>query len=95
MLRPNEKLLRDMSAEELAAESSWHTGKAASLLEEVTAVREAALGADETEAAGLLHTAAEKEAEAEAHIRQSNIIDTLHASKLSEAGVGAVVSVRS
>jgi hypothetical protein len=95
MMRPSEKLLRDMSAQELASESQWHAGQAAGLLEQVIAVREAALSADEIEAAGLLQTAAEKEAEAEAHIRQSNIIDTLHASKLSAAGVGAVVGLHS
>ncbi|MCC7306047.1 MAG: hypothetical protein IT173_00645 [Acidobacteria bacterium] len=91
MMRPNEKLLRDMSIEELATESHWHAKQAARLLQEVEKMRERALGADEREAEDILYIAAEKGAEAEAHIHQSNLIDALHASKLSDQGVGVVV----
>jgi len=91
MMRPNEKLLKDMSIEELEAESHWHAKQAARLLVEVEKMRERALVVYEPEAEGILQAAAEKGAEAEAHIHQSNLIDALHASKLSDQGVGVVV----
>lgn len=90
MNRPSEKLLKDMSSEELSAESEWHACEASKLLDEVVELREAALEPNE-QAAEILLSAAEMEAEAEAHLRQSNLLASLHAAKLSETGVGDVV----
>lgn len=91
MMRPNEKLLKDMSIEELAAESHWHAKQAARLLIEVEKMRTAAVGVDAAESDDMLQNAAQYESEAEAHIHQSNLIDALHASKLSDQGFGVVV----
>lgn len=80
-----------MSNEELSAESEWHVNEAGKLLDDVKELRENALGLSEDQADEVLKTAAEKEAEAEAHIHQSNLLDSLHAARFSDQGVGAVV----
>jgi hypothetical protein len=92
MKRPSEKLLKDMSNEELSAESEWHAAEAEKLLSEVNEMRETALGLTEQGAEEVLGSAIEKEAEAEAHIHQSNLLDALHASRFSDQGVSDVVS---
>jgi hypothetical protein len=91
MKRPSEKLLKDMSIGELSAESEWHAFEASILLDEVKEMREIALGLSEQGTDDVLQSAAAKEAEAEAHIHQSNLLDALHAARLSDQGVGDVV----
>lgn len=80
-----------MSMEELSAESKWHAYEALSLLDEVKVRREAALGVNEEEAEAALLSAAEMESEAEAHLQQSNLLDSLQAARLSDQGVGVVM----
>lgn len=91
MKRPSEKLLKDMSIAELSAESEWHASEASKLMDEVEQMRETALGLNEQGADEVLQSAMAKEAEAEAHIHQSNLLDSLRAARLSEKGVGDVV----
>jgi len=88
MNRPSEKLLKDMSSQELSIESEWHLGEARNLFEEVHQMRTSVLELSEQASKELLESAAAKEIEAEAHVHQSNLLDTLRASRLSEQGVG-------
>ena len=88
MNRPSGKLLKDMSSEELSIESEWHLGEAGRLFEEVHEMRTSVLELSEEASNELLQSAAAKEIEAEAHVHQSNLLDTLRASRLSEHGVG-------
>lgn len=90
MKRPSEKLLKDMSNEELSAEAEWHVLQAAGIFEEVSRMRADALDADEHKADEILQSAAERQSEAEAHIHQSNLLNSLMASRLSDEGVGVV-----
>ena len=91
MKRPSEKFLKDMSAAELTAEAEWHARRADELLAEVDEMREAALDYSDEAAAEALRSAMEKETEADAHIRQSHLLDSLRATRLSDLGVGDVV----
>jgi hypothetical protein len=91
MKRPSDKFLKDMSIDELSSESAWHAREASRLLEDVRGLREHALELNELGAADALRSAMEKEGEAEAHLHQSNLLDSLHAARLSEQGVGDVV----
>lgn len=90
MDRPSDKLLKDMSSEELSIESEWHLREASLLFEEVSEMRAGALELGEQQADEVLQSACEKEAEAEAHVHQSNLLSTLIAARLSEQGVGVV-----
>jgi hypothetical protein len=91
MKRPSEKFLKDMSIDELSSESKWHAREASKLLDEVRDLREHALELNELGAVDALRSAMTKEEEAEAHMHQSNLLDSLHAARLSEQGVGEVV----
>ncbi len=91
MMRLSRKLLKDMSIDELSAESHWHAKQAAGLLKQVRALREKAVAVEKAETAEILRAAADLEVEAEAHIHQSNLIDALHASRPSDEGIGIVV----
>ena len=93
MKRRNKKLLMDMSTEELSAESEWHSSKAAILSNQVRKMRELALTAEVTEAGELLRSAMQIEFEADEHLRQSNILDSLRAARVPKEGVGVVLPV--
>lgn len=90
-MRRNEKLLMDMSTEELSAESEWHATKAAMLFSKVAKMRERALTAEAAEAGDLLRSAMKTEFEADEHRRQSNILDSLRAARVPKEGVGVVL----
>lgn len=83
----------DMSTEELSAESEWHAAKAAILFNEVKKIREAAVAAEWPEAGDLLRAATATEFEADEHIRQANILDSLRAARVPNDGVGVVLKV--
>ena len=88
MDRPSDKLLKDMSSEQLSLESEWHLGQAALLFENVKEMREAALDRGEQQANDVLQAPAAKEADAEAHVHQANLLTSLMAARLSQVGVG-------
>lgn len=82
-----------MSFEELSIESKWHFQKASKLFEQVSEMRELALIVDPHERGEILRAAMETEAEADEHSYQAHLCDSLRAAKLSERGVGVVVSL--
>ena len=89
MKRPSDKLLKEMTSEELSLESVWHENQAAELFDEVRELREQALELDDEAAAfEMLEAASAKETEAEAHMQQSNILNSLKAARLPGTGVG-------
>ena len=88
MKRPSDKLLKEMTSEELSHEAAWHEREAAQLFDEVRDLREHALELDEEAAFEMLEAAGAKETEAQAHILQSNILNSLKAARLSSTGVG-------
>ena len=78
-----------MTGDELSLESVWHENRAAELFDEVRELRERALELDDEAAAfEMLEAARAKEAEAEAHLQQSNILNSLKAARLPGTGVG-------
>jgi hypothetical protein len=75
MERPTGKFLKDMSNDELRAESDWHVAEADRLLGEVRELRARALDAGSgQESMAILISASEIEAEADAHKHQSLIL---------------------
>ena len=85
MKRPTDKLLKDMSKEELSMEAQWHDAEAVRLLQAVEQLQSKAVSmtggpdSDETlKLAGVL------EEEAAAHHRQSNLLSTLMVGRLIE-----------
>jgi hypothetical protein len=85
MKRPTDKLLKDMSKEELSMEAEWHDAEAVRLLKEVEQLQSKAVSvaggptSDET-----LKLAGTLEEEAAAHHRQSNLLSTLMVGRLME-----------
>ena len=74
MERPTDKLLKEMSNEELRTEAEWHVAKAENLLQEVREMRVKALDSRDVEAMELLRSASSIESEAEAHRHQSFVL---------------------
>ena len=83
----------DMSTEELTAEAEWHAAKAAILFRKVEKMRERALTAERAEALELLRSAMAVEFDADEHLRQSNILESLRAARVPKEGVGVVLPV--
>ena len=77
MKRPSEKLLREMTREELLQESEWHLAESARFLRRAEELRQEALGVNEAAAEELLQHALGMDAEAEAHMHQSNLLNCL------------------
>lgn len=84
MKRPSEKLLREMSKEELSMESEWHLAESSQFLREAEELRARALTVNENTAEEILQQAVAKDAEAEAHIHQSNLLNCLMYGRLLE-----------
>jgi hypothetical protein len=74
MERPTDKLLKEMSNDELRTEADWHVAKAEDLLQQVRGMREKALDSGDDEAMELLRSASLTESEAEAHRHQSFVL---------------------
>jgi hypothetical protein len=83
MKRPSEKLLREMSYKELSKESEWHIAESEQFLEEAEELRAKALNLSEEEAEEVLQMAVAKDAEAEAHIHHSNLLNSLMYSRIA------------
>ena len=83
----------DMSTDELSAESKWHAGKAAKLFGKVRKMRQLALRSDTIKAGELLRSAMQIEFDADEHLRQSNILDSLRAARVPKQGVGVALPV--
>ena len=87
MKRPSEKLLREMSYKELSIESEWHLAEASIFLEKAEELRADSLGMNEKAADEILQLAVSMDAEAEAHVHQSNLLNSLMYSRLAEQPV--------
>ena len=74
MQRPTDRLLKEMSNDDLRAESEWHTTRSQRLLEEVRQLRSDALHATAEHSIEILLEATNVEAEAEAHRHQSLVL---------------------
>jgi hypothetical protein len=74
MLRPTDKLLKEMSNDDLRAESEWHATRSQRLLEEVRRLRSSALESTAERSLEILCEATDVEAEAEAHRHQSLVL---------------------
>ena len=74
MERPTDKLLKEMSNDELRAEADWHVARAEDLLQHVREMRAKALDVAAAEAMDLLRSASSIESEAEAHRHQSFVL---------------------
>jgi len=94
MKRPTDKLLKDMSNEELREESAWHSEEAERLFAEVRGIRTKAIKTTSgEESMRLLLDATETEKRADAHIHHSRVLlaacrptDAHPAPKLSATG---------
>lgn len=91
MNRRSEKLLREMSPEELASESEWHAAQASELFGKVKKIRKRALSLSINEAVELMRLAMEVAFEAEEHLHHANVLDSVRASRLPYRGTGLVV----
>ncbi len=80
-----------MSIEELSTESEWHAARAAELFGEVRKMRDRAVTVEITEASELLRSAMQVEFEAAEHLHQSNVLDSVRASRLPYTGTRLVV----
>lgn len=90
MNRPNEKLLKDMSIEELSTNSGWHAEQASALFEKVKEMRARALTLTINEAVELMRSAMVVAFEAEQHMRHANVLDSVRAARVPRPGAGLV-----
>ena len=75
MNRPTDKLLRDMSNDELREESRWHAEESERLMGEVLELRERAIHVKSgDESMKILQEATEVERRSEAHRHQSQVL---------------------
>jgi hypothetical protein len=75
MNRPSDKLLKDMSNDELRDESRWHAEESELLFDEVRKLRERAIHVKSgDESMRILQEATEVERRAEAHRHQSSVL---------------------
>lgn len=98
MNRPTDKLLKDMSNDELREESQWHVDESERLFGEVRTLRERAINVKSgDESMRILQEATEVERRAEAHRHQSRVLLAVcrptEAAPAKEADTPAVVTL--